>query len=76
MFNEDEPAKGRKGTVWRNIWERTRRCTPMSYYLNLKLIETINDNQTTLKQARNKSREQERKNSLAELVGLKHLTRN
>jgi hypothetical protein len=61
VFNEDEPENGRKGTVWRNIWERPRRCTPMSYYLSLKLIETINDNETTLKQARKKSREQERK---------------
>lgn len=61
VFNDDKPEKGRKGTVWRNIWERPRRCTPMSYYLSLKLIETINDNQTTLKQARKKSREQERK---------------
>jgi hypothetical protein len=61
VFNEDEPENGRKGTIWRNIWERPRRCTPMSYYLSLKLIETINDNETTLKQARKKSREQERK---------------
>ncbi|MFT5298073.1 MAG: hypothetical protein ACI9YH_004120 [Colwellia sp.] len=61
VFNEDEPENGRKGTIWRNIWERPRRCTPMSYYLSLKLIETINDNETTLKQARKKSREQARK---------------
>ncbi|MGB1262398.1 MAG: hypothetical protein ACPG52_05760 [Cognaticolwellia sp.] len=61
IFNEDESEKGRKGSIWRNIWERPRRCTPMAYYLSLKLIETINDNETTLKQARKKSREQERK---------------
>lgn len=61
LFDEDDPQPGQKGTIWRNIWSRPRRCTPMSYYLSLKLIETIEDNEITLKQARKKSREQERK---------------
>lgn len=66
IYELDEPPTGRKGTIWRTIWSRPNRCTPMSYYLSLKLINEIENNAETLKEARKIAREKER-NKLSDL---------
>jgi predicted RNase H-like nuclease (RuvC/YqgF family) len=60
IYEMDEPPKGKKGAIWRTIWGRPYKGTPLAYYLSLKLIEEIKNNNISVKEARKLARTKER----------------
>jgi len=51
IYNASEPDSGRKGYIWRTLWSRPKKITPMSFFFGLKLEELVED-------LTNKSKEQ------------------
>lgn len=43
IYKANEPPKGRKGFIWRVLWSRPKKITPMSFFFGLKLEELVED---------------------------------
>lgn len=61
IYLSNEPPSGKAGTIWRTIWGRPRRITPMSFYLKDLLIEELETRDILLKEKATEVRQKAKK---------------
>lgn len=71
IYQSNEPPVGKAGTIWRTIWGRPRRITPMNFYLRELLIEELEIRDILLKDKATEERQKAKKQLISKIEKFK-----